>query len=161
MALGGPCILRTAWRQLMSKLFRIIYCSRSCIPDEPEVQEAELEKILAAARRNNLRNDITGALLFTERCFAQALEGELFDIEATLAKIERDPRHADVRCLECGPIANREFSDWSMAFAGKNVTDNPRVGQAMTDAFSGATSARADLLSFLRQGIYRIPIRGQ
>jgi len=144
----------------MAKLSRVIYCSRSVIPDEPEVQKAELARILEVARRNNARKEITGALLFTKGCFAQALEGELYKLEATLANIERDPRHENITCMEWGPIDERAFSNWAMAFASKRVADNPLVGQAIGDVFTGVSASAEELLSFLRQGIYRIPKSG-
>ncbi len=54
-------------------LLRVVYVSRSLLPET--AAEAELERILARARRGNAALGITGALLFSEDCFAQALEG--------------------------------------------------------------------------------------
>lgn len=137
----------------MPNLFRIVYCSRSLIPHDLEIQKAELEHILAAARRNNVRDGITGALLFTEGSFAQALEGSLADIEAALARIERDPRHDHVRTLELGPITARDFPAWSMAFAGKPETDDLLLGTVLAAALSEASPGAGEVLRFLRRVI--------
>lgn len=98
-------------------LLRVIYISRNLLP-EPAA-EAELERILARARRGNAAAGITGALLFSGDCFAQALEGPAPAVEAVFEAIQRDPRHADVVVLEAAPVAAREFGAWSMAYAGR------------------------------------------
>jgi hypothetical protein len=137
----------------MPKLFRIVYCSRSCIPGDPDVQNREIESVLAASRRNNVRHDITGALLFTDGSFAQVLEGRLADVEATLALIARDPRHGEVTTLEIGPIDRRDFGEWSMAFAGR--VPGPVAGAA---SFANPSTGAGELLVFLRQAIYKLSV---
>jgi hypothetical protein len=56
----------------------------------------EIESLLECSRRNNAANDITGALLFDGRAFAQVLEGPRSSVEAVYAKIVNDPRHSNV-----------------------------------------------------------------
>ena len=44
-------------------------------PDDPHLR-ADLKSILEAAKRNNMANGVTGALLFNQEYFAQVLEGD-------------------------------------------------------------------------------------
>ena len=65
---------------------------------------------------------VTGALLFNEDLFAQVLEGPLEAVEQIFEQIQRDQRHSDVTILESGPAVERDFPEWSMAFAPMNRT---------------------------------------
>ncbi|WP_158292139.1 BLUF domain-containing protein [Paracraurococcus ruber] len=99
-------------------LFRMVYVSRNAIPAAS--QEAEIARILEVSRRNNQAAGITGALLYSADSFAQALEGPEAAMEALYARLSRDPRHAEVLVISAGPVAARQFSQWSMAFAGRH-----------------------------------------
>jgi len=61
---------------------------------------------------------VTGALLATDKCFAQVLEGEQEVVEETYGRITRDPRHQDIVLLLTEPIAARQFPDFSMPYIG-------------------------------------------
>jgi FAD-dependent sensor of blue light len=105
-------------------MFRIIYVSRNLIPEAEA--DAEVERILATARRRNAALGVTGALLFGEDAFAQALEGPTAAVEEVFEAIQADPRHAEVVVLEAGPVAAREFGDWQMAWAGRTAEAGAR-----------------------------------
>lgn len=98
-------------------MFRILYVSRNLIP--AATSEAEIERILAVARRRNAERDVTGALLFSEDAFAQALEGPQEAVSGIFDLIQMDARHADVVVLEAGMVAAREFAEWRMAYSGR------------------------------------------
>ncbi len=46
--------------------------------------------------------------------FLQVLEGEASVLDELLAKIERDPRHKDLKVLFRGKLEERVFGRWSM-----------------------------------------------
>src|SRR5689334_17418274 len=96
-------------------LYRIAYVSISRLAGTPRERE-DIADILLASRRNNERAEITGALLATDRRFAQVLEGERAAIEATYRRIARDERHTGIMQLLADAIAARQFAEWSMAF---------------------------------------------
>ncbi|MFC7475682.1 BLUF domain-containing protein [Dankookia sp. GCM10030260] len=98
-------------------LFRLAYASRSII--DPARVPVEIPRILESARRSNAAQDITGALLFGADGFVQVLEGPVAAVEQTFERIQCDPRHAGVAVLEAGPVGQRDFDGWSMAFAGR------------------------------------------
>ncbi len=76
-------------------------------------------------------------------------------MEAAFERIQCDERHSDVTVLESGPIATRDFPDWSMAFTGAATLDNPLAGVVLEGAFSGQTSAGNDVLDLLRGVVVR------
>ena len=69
----------------MTKLCRIVYCSRSLLTGSRAEIEVAIRQILATARLNNRAAHLTGALTFTANCFAQVLEGYLEE----LARVQR------------------------------------------------------------------------
>jgi len=139
----------------MTQLHRVFYCSRNLIPGTPEAVAADIRSILATSRRNNARDGITGGLLFSDGCFAQVLEGPLDAVENAFERIQCDERHSDVTVLQSGPIATRDFPDWSMAFAGPDAASNPIAGTPMADAFAGQSGDGDKLLDMLKSVIVR------
>ncbi|MBP0444246.1 BLUF domain-containing protein [Roseomonas sp. SSH11] len=101
-------------------LHRAIYVSESLIGGPVDHWAAEVEDILLRSRRHNLRTSITGALLLTERCFVQVLEGSVQAIDEVLTRIYADPRHHILR-IEEGPAPERQFGEWSMAYLGAHA----------------------------------------
>lgn len=139
----------------MIQLHRVLYCSRNLIPGAPEAVAADIRGILAVSRRNNARDGITGGLLFSEGCFAQVLEGPLDAVEGAFERIQCDERHSDVTVLQSGPIATRDFPDWSMAFAGPDAASSPITGVQMAGAFAGQSNDGDKLLDMLKAVIVR------
>ena len=111
----------------MEQNYKLLYCSRNLLGGSLAEQEIEVQRILASSRRNNVREGVTGALLFNGKWFAQMLEGPLAKVEAVFERIQRDPRHADVTVLESGAARGRIFADWSMAYAGSNEAERSRM----------------------------------
>ena len=138
----------------MTPLHRVLYCSRNLIPGVSEAVAADIGSILAVSRRNNARDGITGALLFSQGCFAQVLEGPLDAVESAFERIQCDARHGDVTVLQSGPIMGRDFADWSMAFAGPEAA-SPLAGARMADALAGPSHHGDTLLDLLKGVITR------
>lgn len=76
-------------------LVRLAYVSTSLLADDPN-NRRQVADILLASRRNNAESDVTGALLATDRNFAQVLEGEREAVETAYERIARDKRHKDI-----------------------------------------------------------------
>lgn len=102
--------------QNYGELVQIIYRSRSLIRGTTAEVAAELADILAVSRQHNLREDITGALFFNGRGFAQTLEGAPLVIADCYAKILKDKRHEDVCLIQHEYIGARCFAGWTMAY---------------------------------------------
>jgi hypothetical protein len=93
-------------------LISLVYCSSASQP----LSDMELADLLATSRRNNDAHDITGLLLYREGEFVQILEGDRYDVDQAMARINADLRHADVRVLLEEPLHARRFSDWTMGY---------------------------------------------
>ncbi len=65
---------------------------------------------------SNTAAGISGLLLHEGGNFMQLLEGPEKAIKALMVKISRDPRHEGIITLLQGPLKEREFPEWSMAF---------------------------------------------
>lgn len=101
-------------------IYSLVYSSSAQLNPDGSTDIAMIDEILAKARQQNAKVDVTGALLFTEGRFVQALEGDRNDVRATFDRIEADPRHANVEILSSQFSDRRRFKQWSMAFVGDN-----------------------------------------
>ena len=90
-------------------LFRAIYTSRPFGFDA-----GILNGILMDARRANIRDGITGALLCRGDIYLQWLEGPEAQVRDALARIERDDRHLDVTLHVAESVPERMFGEWAM-----------------------------------------------
>lgn len=75
---------------------------------------AILAGILTHARRNNARDDITGALICRQDLYLQLIEGPADSIDALYARILADDRHCDVGLLLADTVSERLFPEWTM-----------------------------------------------
>ncbi len=139
-----------------TNLYRLVYCSRNRIQGCSAEVSAELQTILASARKNNSALGITGALLYNAGNFAQVLEGPLGAVERIFEVIQRDSRHSEVTVVQIGPAPTRDFPEWSMAFAGSNAAESmPLATAAFDSVFANAVGAGDKMLSVLKDLIVR------
>lgn len=118
-------------------VFRLMYRSRDLIA--PGDRKVELGTLFSAARSNNKRQNISGALLMSDECFVQVLEGDENAVRALFAHIEKDPRHDSVAVIEADQVDGRVFSRWAMAkVAEDGEPDIPLI--AHQDGISPASS---------------------
>ncbi len=110
-------------------LFQIAYISDNASDSSPEQLSLMMEDIQLASKRKNTEDNISGALMFNQQCFAQILEGESEVIEATFERIQSDPRHHNVQVLDFGPIEQRSFPEWAMAFVGETKENSSQFSQ--------------------------------
>jgi Sensors of blue-light using FAD len=95
------------------RLYSLIYRSQA----SRAVHEVTLPPLLRKARLHNERTRIGGLLLYASGEFMQVLEGPEPALSQLYARIQADPRHYNVRTIAYGPIAERAFPDWRMAYA--------------------------------------------
>jgi hypothetical protein len=94
-------------------MLQIVYTSAA----HQEFSSADLERLLAGARRRNKTVGVTGMLVFHDGIFLQALEGETRAVNEIFVSIQGDARHHDVTVLHRGAgQEQRVFGDWSMGF---------------------------------------------
>jgi hypothetical protein len=90
-------------------VFRAIYSSRPFGFDA-----SILHGILEDARRANLRDGITGALICRADIYLQWLEGPEAQVRKTLERIKNDDRHVEVTLHTAEPAQERVFAKWAM-----------------------------------------------
>jgi hypothetical protein len=90
-------------------LFRAIYTSRPF-----GFEEGILNQILMTARRCNVRDDVTGALICRSDIYLQWLEGPEEKVKNTLERISRDDRHDEMKVQVAASVSERIFGDWAM-----------------------------------------------
>lgn len=81
------------------------------------LNDEQLIDILNSARKNNIKHNITGVLLYSEGVFIQVIEGDEAGVDLAFAKIEKDFRHKNIITLIDQPIQHKSFADWAMGFA--------------------------------------------
>ncbi len=95
-------------------MHQIVYTS-SAVED---FSFTDIEQLLLGARRRNRALGVSGMLVFHDRTFLQALEGEQRAVNEIFAMIASDQRHQDIEILHRGPgFDQRLFGEWSMGFA--------------------------------------------
>ena len=134
-------------------LFRLVYCSRNTITADQGDRAAEIADILAASRANNARDGVTGALLYSDGCFAQVLEGNLDAVQRTFERIQRDPRHGHVIVLEARAAEARIFGQWDMALA--EPTEPAKATAILGSALAESNSDAGMSVVALLQGLVR------
>ena len=93
-------------------LVRLLYVSKVKAGFAP----ADLQSVLEAARRNNVKNGISGLLAFNGDYFLQVLEGGREAVNRLYQSIARDTRHECILLLQLSDISERMFPHWSMAY---------------------------------------------
>ncbi len=124
-------------------MLQLVYISSS-------VGKPDVAQILAASRRNNARDGITGLLYADGVRFLQALEGPADAVEAAFARIKGDPRHRAVVILSRRTIETREFGPWQMAHRAAGA-DGSTVLSEVAPLLSGThANVRATFDGFMR-----------
>jgi len=101
----------------------LIYVSLATREMSPE----DLIELLQQSREKNARLNVTGLLVYHRREFMQLLEGSKADIFSLYDTICRDDRNQQNRLLWDGPMTQRAFADWSMAFIAPDKLDLERM----------------------------------
>ena len=120
--------------------FSLLYVSRSNL--QLPSQAAEVDEIVRVAQGRNSALGVTGALVFTEKHFAQNLEGPEEAVTELMESIARDPRHRDLEVVYSDNIAAARFAMWTMAYAGPSTFVAGNV-LPLTDSAPAAARRRA------------------
>jgi hypothetical protein len=107
-------------------LHNLIYCSLA----RPNMDPAEIQKIIATAKHHNPRYGITGLLVYGSGIFFQWLEGPKDNVTRLMKIIGEDPRHLNVVVLsEEDEIRDRLFPDWDM-----ELVEAAEIGDVLKNA---------------------------
>ncbi len=84
---------------------------------DPGLEREEIHALVEVARAHNVRDGLTGALIYNGQNFMQLLEGPVAKVEACLARIRADRRHCGMIEIRRRLIEEREFADFSMHYS--------------------------------------------
>jgi hypothetical protein len=91
------------------KLKHLIYVSEAS-----NVTKEIIHQILFSSRKNNIKNGITGALIYGSNLYLQFLEGPVDAIDETFSTIKLDSRHSKITILRESSTKRKLFSSWKM-----------------------------------------------
>ncbi len=74
----------------------------------------DIFKIIQTSSHNNLRNNLTGFLIFSGQQFFQLIEGPEASVDDLFERLYSDPRHEKVEVLTRKNIEERSFPKWRM-----------------------------------------------
>ena len=97
-------------------MHQIIYLSSSREYLSPE----QINELLSKSREKNLKNNITGVLLYFDRDFLQVLEGPKHAIQELFEVIKKDERHTGILTVFNKETTKKHFPEWNMGFASSN-----------------------------------------
>jgi len=97
----------------------LIYVSSATRP----MSRADLEAILSSSRRNNLKQGITGMLLYLGGNFMQVIEGPEEAVLALQNRLAQDSRHQGIMVLRQAALKERQFKDWAMGYQNLDSPD--------------------------------------
>lgn len=75
-----------------------------------------LKSIYTTAKENNLKNNITGILIYKNNNFLQVFEGIENTVNDTFKKISADTRHRNLFIIIDKKTENRYFEDYNFGF---------------------------------------------
>ncbi|MBP0614686.1 BLUF domain-containing protein [Jiella mangrovi] len=101
-------------------VLRILYRSKAHPIRNTALSHRAIEEIVAASRRRNLADRVTGVLLKVEDTFIQVIEGEQGPTEAAFERICCDERHSGLVLVDMTTANHRLFPAWSMAYVASD-----------------------------------------
>jgi Sensors of blue-light using FAD len=118
----------------VAALYNVVYCSRAT----EGVDDAEVERIIATARRCNAEHGITGMLVFGSGIFFQWLEGPRHEVTALMGLLRNDRRHENVVELsEEEDIGERLFPTWDM-----ELVSSEHIREVLQDALGSSKDTK-------------------
>ena len=133
----------------MPGLERLLYASTATGRTDSLLNMAT---ILGESQRNNERDGLTGALAAHDGRFIQVIEGTPGALDGLLRRLGPDPRHRDIVILDRRPIAERRFTDWTMASSRIGPETAPVLERLMATPAASADEIVALLHEALEVG---------
>ncbi len=131
-------------------LFNLVYCSHV----NKGVEDADVDAIIATARRYNPVFGITGILVFGSGVFFQWIEGPKPEVLNLVKRIEADSRHDGMVILSTDEeIRERIFPTWDMELVAAE-----EIQEVLQDAIQTAQDKKSiDALQLLLERVESTP----
>ncbi|MFC6859078.1 BLUF domain-containing protein [Zunongwangia atlantica] len=87
--------------------------------ENDRMEENHIEILFSQTQRNNMANDISGILLYSQGNFFQVIEGNAITIKELFKKIENDDRHRNLFRVFNREIKQDQYDDYCCDFLTK------------------------------------------
>lgn len=131
MSVPGPDIFRIRGHRV-KKVFHLVYISEAY----EQICYSDIQNILESSKANNLKNDLSGLLIYKDHHFIQILEGDESAVIRTMGRIIQDRRNHHVRVIIESLSNQRIFENWAMAFHDGDI--NPSASDVVIKIFETA-----------------------
>ena len=119
-------------------VFEISYNSKA----SGSLTDKDIEEMILKAREKNIKNNITGCLVYKENAFYQIFEGSMGAVIDLYNQIKKDPRHSDITVMNKSWRTTRGYTNWDMAF--------------FSDKFKNLEPLEGKKLNFLKTSLINI-----
>lgn len=130
----------------MRGLERLLYASTATGRTDSLLNMAT---ILGESQRNNERDGLTGALAAHDGRFIQVIEGAPGALDTLLRRLAPDPRHRDIVILDRRLIAERRFTDWTMA----SSRIGPETAPVLTRLMATPDTSANEIVALLHEAL--------
>ena len=127
-------------------LYQLVFLSKSDSSLAPDEIDGLLGAIQSQSAPNNMREGITGVLLWAVGYFFQALEGPIDSLERRFEVIQKDPRHSGCKVVRFQPIDTRTFGEKPLTVAGALWDAVPGLEAAISQPGTIAEASIGDAL---------------
>jgi len=100
-------------------MYQIVFASKA-----KDLSHQEINEILTVSYNHNGSKNISGALIYVQGYFIEAITGYKSAIEKTYEHIKKDTRHEDVITISASEIQEPPFQEWSMSFVNPSAYKN-------------------------------------
>ena len=109
----------------MDQLITLLYVSTIASKSDATTTISDIAK---EARIRNAKDDVTGLLVFDGDQFVQLVEGPEASMESLWARLQRDPRHTNLKMIFYGrTLAERRFQNWRLGYKTFDSKDEARL----------------------------------
>jgi len=99
-------------------LSQIVFYSHNLLTLHGGTLRDMVRDILASCNRYDRASGFTGALVFNEKFFLQAMEGDAVTLSDQLWTLAADSRHSGMVLIAARAIEQRDFRGWTVGYAG-------------------------------------------
>ncbi|MDO6738660.1 BLUF domain-containing protein [Wenyingzhuangia sp. 2_MG-2023] len=104
-------------------MYELVYESFASL----NLNNEKISEILETARKFNKENNVSGCLIYHNDKFIQILEGDQKTIETLFSSIKKDIRHHNILLFHKGPIKERNFNLWNMAYIDLSTAKEDKI----------------------------------
>ncbi|KKK49567.1 hypothetical protein LCGC14_3133760 [marine sediment metagenome] len=104
----------------------------------------ELKLLFETSNKKNIKENITGCLVYYHGRFIQLLEGDFENIIRLYDRIKVDERHTEVHLFSDDTISERAFPEWVMAYF---PLDRNLIAENELQKFQSNLSVLSDLMA--------------